>query len=191
MRHMLVALASHGAPAAVGVLALETARSLSLVSPLGTRQRASASVGALSIDGESARMNPRLSRDRPYRDNLSPAPSGAFLFGSQTCRTSPLTSGRCFGIDSGTGVCALGNPRQAHMPGDPDECRERSKRCWALATQTKNPVLQSSLVDLAEHGHFLPLNWPRREGFWTCWTEKLPTKRQADGHDRSDARAIC
>ena len=36
------------------------------------------------------------------------------------------------------------------MPGDPDECRERSKRCWALATQTKNPVLQKSLVGLAE-----------------------------------------
>ena len=36
------------------------------------------------------------------------------------------------------------------MPGDPDECRERSKRCWALASQTKNPILQKSLVDLAQ-----------------------------------------
>jgi hypothetical protein len=36
------------------------------------------------------------------------------------------------------------------MPGDPKECREHAKRCWALASQTQNPVLRESLVDLAQ-----------------------------------------
>ena len=36
------------------------------------------------------------------------------------------------------------------MPGDPKECREHAKRCWALASETKNPVLQESLTDLAQ-----------------------------------------
>jgi hypothetical protein len=36
------------------------------------------------------------------------------------------------------------------MPGDPKECREHAKRCWALASQTKNPVLKESLVDIAQ-----------------------------------------
>jgi len=35
------------------------------------------------------------------------------------------------------------------MLGDPKECREHAKRCWALASETKNPVLQESLTDLA------------------------------------------
>jgi hypothetical protein len=40
------------------------------------------------------------------------------------------------------------------MPSDPNECRERAKRCWSLAAATKNPVLKESLVDLAQ-------NWAR------------------------------
>lgn len=36
------------------------------------------------------------------------------------------------------------------MPGDPKECRERAKRCWALAAEARNPVLKESLVDLAQ-----------------------------------------
>jgi hypothetical protein len=36
------------------------------------------------------------------------------------------------------------------MPGDPEECRAHAKRCWALAAETKNPVLKESLVDLAQ-----------------------------------------
>jgi hypothetical protein len=35
------------------------------------------------------------------------------------------------------------------MPGDPSICRQHAKRCWALAGETKNPVLIDSLVDLA------------------------------------------
>jgi hypothetical protein len=40
------------------------------------------------------------------------------------------------------------------MPVDPKECREHAKRCWALASETKNPVLKESLVELAQ-------NWAR------------------------------
>ena len=36
------------------------------------------------------------------------------------------------------------------MPGDPNECREHAKRCWALASETKNPDLRDSLTDLAQ-----------------------------------------
>ena len=36
------------------------------------------------------------------------------------------------------------------MPGDPNECREHAKRCWALAAEAKEPVLKGSLVDLAQ-----------------------------------------
>jgi hypothetical protein len=35
------------------------------------------------------------------------------------------------------------------MPGDPKECRERAKRCLALASQTNNPNLKESLTDIA------------------------------------------
>ncbi len=31
------------------------------------------------------------------------------------------------------------------MPGDPEECRAHAKRCWALASQTTDPVLKDSL----------------------------------------------
>jgi len=36
------------------------------------------------------------------------------------------------------------------MPGDPKQCREHAKRCWALASQTTNPVLKESLTDAAQ-----------------------------------------
>jgi hypothetical protein len=36
------------------------------------------------------------------------------------------------------------------MPGDPEECRAHAKRCWALAAETKDPVLKDSLLDVAQ-----------------------------------------
>jgi hypothetical protein len=36
------------------------------------------------------------------------------------------------------------------MPGDPKECIEHAKRCWALASETNNPILKESLLDLAQ-----------------------------------------
>jgi hypothetical protein len=35
------------------------------------------------------------------------------------------------------------------MPGNPEECKEHAKRCWALASQTSNPVLREAFLDLA------------------------------------------
>ena len=36
------------------------------------------------------------------------------------------------------------------MPGDPKECREHAKRCWALASEVTNPALKESLVETAQ-----------------------------------------
>jgi hypothetical protein len=36
------------------------------------------------------------------------------------------------------------------MPGDPEECREHAKRCWALAAEATNPALKQSLTDIAQ-----------------------------------------
>ena len=36
------------------------------------------------------------------------------------------------------------------MPGDPKQCREHAKRCWALASEITNPVLKESLTDVCQ-----------------------------------------
>jgi hypothetical protein len=36
------------------------------------------------------------------------------------------------------------------MPGDPEECRQHAKRCWALAGEAKNPEVKNSLVEIAQ-----------------------------------------
>ena len=36
------------------------------------------------------------------------------------------------------------------MPGNPKECREHAKRCWALAGEAKNPEIKNSLVEIAQ-----------------------------------------
>jgi hypothetical protein len=36
------------------------------------------------------------------------------------------------------------------MPGDPEECRDHAKRCWALASEVTNPVLKDSLIEAAQ-----------------------------------------
>jgi hypothetical protein len=41
-------------------------------------------------------------------------------------------------------------PGVGHMPGDPKQCREHAKRCWALASEITNPVLKESLTDAAQ-----------------------------------------
>jgi hypothetical protein len=45
------------------------------------------------------------------------------------------------------GVCVRG---VGHMPGDPKQCREHARRCWALASQIKNPALKDSLIEAAK-----------------------------------------
>ena len=59
------------------------------------------------------------------------------------------------------------------MPGNPKECRENAKRCWALASEATNPVLKESLIDTAqrwsrlaadlESMHILLEEWGREE----------------------------
>jgi hypothetical protein len=36
------------------------------------------------------------------------------------------------------------------MPGDPKECREHAKCCWALASEVTNPALKESLIEIAQ-----------------------------------------
>ena len=36
------------------------------------------------------------------------------------------------------------------MPGDPKECREHARRCWALAGEAKNPEIKNSLIEIAQ-----------------------------------------
>jgi hypothetical protein len=63
------------------------------------------------------------------------------------CETTLLTIVACLGIDSDAGEEWL---RRCHMPGDPKECREHAKRCWALASEVTNPVLRDSLLETAQ-----------------------------------------
>ena len=46
------------------------------------------------------------------------------------------------------GACEL--RREAPMPGDPEECRKHAKRCWALASEAKNPEVKNSLLEIAQ-----------------------------------------
>ena len=36
------------------------------------------------------------------------------------------------------------------MLGNPDECREHTKRCLALAMATENPILKERILDVAQ-----------------------------------------
>jgi hypothetical protein len=58
------------------------------------------------------------------------------------------------------------------MPSDPKECREHAKRCWALAAETKNPILKDSLVDLAQRWTRLALDLQATEEILEKWDRK-------------------
>ena len=57
------------------------------------------------------------------------------------------------------------------MPGDPNECRERAKRCWALAAEARNPALKESLVDLAQRWSALATDLEARNRVLDLWGE--------------------
>jgi hypothetical protein len=40
-------------------------------------------------------------------------------------------------------------PGVGHMPGDPKECREHAKHCFALAAKITNPTLRESFLETA------------------------------------------
>jgi hypothetical protein len=52
------------------------------------------------------------------------------------------------------------------MPGDPKECREHAKRCWALASEVTNPASAQRWPRLAtdlEAMHILLDEWRRED----------------------------
>jgi hypothetical protein len=55
------------------------------------------------------------------------------------------------------------------MPGDPNECRERAKRCWALAAEAKNPVIRESLIDLAQRWAVLAIDLQATRALMEQW----------------------
>ena len=68
---------------------------------------------------------------------------------------------------------------EAHMPGDPNVCREHAKRCWALASETKNPALKDSLVDLAQRWARLAVDLQFTRDFMAEWAAKPDTAQRA------------
>lgn len=63
------------------------------------------------------------------------------------------------------------------MPGDPNECREHAKRCWALAAETKNPVLQESLTDLAQQWARIATDLEATRRLLDAWGTEAPDKK--------------
>jgi hypothetical protein len=57
------------------------------------------------------------------------------------------------------------------MPGNPEECRQHAKRCWALAAEAKNPVLKESLVDLAQRWSVLATDLEATKRLLDAWGE--------------------
>lgn len=69
------------------------------------------------------------------------------------------------------------------MPGDPDECRERAKRCWGLAAEAKEPSLKASLLDLAQRWAALATDLEATKRLLAAWGEpSAPTKRAQKCH---------
>jgi hypothetical protein len=64
------------------------------------------------------------------------------------------------------------------MPGDPKECIEHAKRCWALASETTNPVLKESLLDLAQRWASLASGLQTTRELLEKWGEQ-PDKQPA------------
>jgi hypothetical protein len=65
------------------------------------------------------------------------------------------------------------------MPGDPNVCREHAKRCWALASETKNPALKDSLVDLAQRWARLAVDLQFTRDFMAECAAKPDTAQRA------------
>jgi hypothetical protein len=62
------------------------------------------------------------------------------------------------------------------MPGNPKECREHAKRCWALATETKNPALKESLVEIAQKWARLATELEATRALLADWAPEKPKK---------------
>ena len=65
------------------------------------------------------------------------------------------------------------------MPGDPNECRERAIRCWALAAETQNPIIKRSLTDLAQRWAHLAAGLETTQRLLENWGEAGSKKKKA------------
>ena len=63
------------------------------------------------------------------------------------------------------------------MPGDPEECRQHAKRCWALAGEAKNPELKKSLIEIAHRWTVLAADLEATHKLLTMWGDP-PDKQQ-------------
>lgn len=66
------------------------------------------------------------------------------------------------------------------MPGNPNECKEHAERCWALASETSNPVLREAFLDLAQHWAALATDLEYRR-LKQDWDYETPLKKSGKG----------
>ena len=75
------------------------------------------------------------------------------------------------------------------MPGDPQECREHAKRCWALASQSRNSALKESLIELAQRWASLATDLETTQRLLDEWGDpRLELKNPACDDPRDDHR---
>ena len=63
------------------------------------------------------------------------------------------------------------------MLGDPKECRKHAKHCWALASETENPVLKQSLVEIAQRWARLATELDATHALLKAWGTEAPDKK--------------
>jgi hypothetical protein len=63
------------------------------------------------------------------------------------------------------------------MPGDPKECREHAKNCWALAAAASQPDLKSHFTDMAQRWARLASDLEKMDELLHEWGVKLPDKK--------------
>ena len=63
------------------------------------------------------------------------------------------------------------------MPGDPKECREHAKNCWALAAAASQPDLKSHFTDMAQRWARLAADLEKMDELLHEWGVKLPDKK--------------
>ena len=65
------------------------------------------------------------------------------------------------------------------MPGDPKECREHAKCCWAIASEVTNPVLKESLLEIAQRWSRLAAELDAMQVLLKEWREEDQRKDEA------------
>ena len=63
------------------------------------------------------------------------------------------------------------------MPGDPKECREHAKNCWALASQASNHEMKSHFTALAERWARLAIDLEATHRLLASWSVERVDKK--------------